>query len=224
MSRVILIYIFFLLLPSFSSAQDKQPAMPDTLAGHSDTVARQGNGYVFWFVPSRRDNIYGIAFGLFGSEIICNVPNIKKSHGVNIQLLGQGFFIPFSTRVFGYKNMFARDTCWGVTYKDSLNYRAVHNGILLSTFGTMTDVSNGIVLSGWFSLGKKANGLVMNALANKYTFVNGIAVSISNETYQTNGIQIGLINRTRKLRGFQFGLWNVNDKRKLPLINWCFKP
>lgn len=219
------IFILFTILASiFSADLCAQESLADTLANHQDSVLSRENGYVFWFVPTSRDNIYGVAFGLFGSEIICNVPNIKKSHGLNIQLLGQGFFIPLNPRVFGYENMFANDTCWGVTDRDSVIYRAVHNGILLSTFGTMTDVSNGIIISGWFSLGHKANGLIVNALANKYTFLNGLAVSVSNETYQMNGVQIGIINRTRKLRGFQFGLWNVNDKRKLPLINWCFRP
>lgn len=215
-----MLFVFLTLISFAGGAQEKSS---DTIARRADTITKQGNGYVFWFVPSRRDNIYGIAFGLFGSEIICNVPNVKKSHGINIQLFGQGLFIPFNPKVFGYRGMFSCDTCWGVTYKDSLNYRAVHNGILVSTFGTMTDVSNGLVISGWFSLGHRANGVIINALANKYTVMNGLAVSISNESYEANGVQIGLVNRTRKLRGFQFGLWNVNDKRKLPLINWCFK-
>lgn len=201
-------------------------AMPATSQEQQDTsIQKHGNGYVFWFLPSRKDNIYGVAVGIFGSEIICNTPiNVKRTHGINIQMIGQGLFIPLNTKAFGYKNLFGSDKARAVVFKDSTNYRAVNNGILLSGFGTMTDVSNGIVLSGWFSLGKQANGLILNALANKYTVMNGIGISVGNESYEANGIQIGLVNRTRKLRGFQFGLWNVNGKRKLPLINWCFRP
>lgn len=37
------------------------------------------------------------------------------------------------------------------------------------------------------------------------------------------GVQIGLVNNAAKLRGFQIGLWNTNQKRSLPLFNWCFE-
>lgn len=213
--EILSLVVFLLFCTTSATAQERQ----DT------SVQRNGNGYVLWLLPSRKDNIYGVALGIFGSEVICDMPiNIKRTHGVNIQIIGQGLFIPLNTKTFGYKSLFASDTAWMVRFRDSKNYRAINNGILLSGFGTMTDVSNGIVVSGWFSLGKQANGLILNALANKYTIMNGIAISVSNESYEANGIQIGLVNRTRKLCGFQFGLWNVNGKRKLPLINWCFRP
>jgi hypothetical protein len=205
----------FLLLFLFASTSICAQTSPDSLP--------KRNGYALWLIPSARDNIYGIAIGLFGSEIICNRLNTKKSHGINLQLIGQGLFIPLNKKAFGYQNLFSTDTSWMVVYKDSSHYKAIHNGLLITTFGSMTDVSNGIVLSAWFSLGTKANGLIVNALANKYTQLNGVAISLSNQSYAAKGIQIGLINRTRKLHGFQFGLWNVNDRRKLPIINWNFR-
>ena len=37
------------------------------------------------------------------------------------------------------------------------------------------------------------------------------------------GLQIGVVNKSKNLRGIQIGIWNVNQKRRLPLINWNFK-
>jgi hypothetical protein len=38
-----------------------------------------------------------------------------------------------------------------------------------------------------------------------------------------SGLQIGIVNKSKNLRGIQIGIWNVNQKRKLPLLNWNFK-
>ena len=54
--------------------------------------------------------------------------------------------------------------------------------------------------------------------------VNGLQFSfILNDSYLTRGVQVGLINRSQSLTGVQFGLWNINQKRKFPIINWNFK-
>lgn len=179
------------------------------------------NAFPIWFLPTQRDNVGIIAIGLIGSEAICDNDVHRSSHGLNLQIIGQGFFIPFNFKATGYKVLFHDST---EHYLDEEWKELIkHNGIVVSTFGTMTHITNGLSISAWFSSGKKMNGIALNLLANKYAIVNGLCIAVSNESYKTNGIQIGLINRTRKLKGFQFGLWNVNQKRKLPLINWCFK-
>jgi hypothetical protein len=68
--------------------------------------------------------------------------------------------------------------------------------------------------------------------------MNGLQVGFSNNGYKTKGLQIGILgnnadkmngvqisifNKSKKLKGIQIGLWNVNQKRKFPLINWSFK-
>jgi hypothetical protein len=54
--------------------------------------------------------------------------------------------------------------------------------------------------------------------------VNGLhAAFLMNDSYELLDLEIGLLNRTQLLKGFQIGLWNVNSKRKLPLINWSFE-
>lgn len=78
----------------------------------------------------------------------------------------------------------------------------------------------------------------MAALFNDAYYMNGLQTGFSNYAYRTNcvqlsilgngskemkGVQIGLFNKAVKLRGIQIGAWNVNQKRKLPIINWNFK-
>ena len=79
----------------------------------------------------------------------------------------------------------------------------------------------------------------MTALFNDAYYMNGLQVGFSNNghkikglqigilgnnTHEMKGVQIGLINKSKKLKGLQIGLWNVNQKRKLPFINWNFYP
>jgi len=173
-----------------------------------------------WLLPSAKKNIYGLSIGLIGSETICNIKGTKKSHGINVQLIGQGIFVPFNRASFSYKNAFQDDSSFMVKQFDPTNFRAQHNGILISGFGTWTEASNGIVISGLSSIGYVMNGFAFNLLSSKYTKLNGVSVSISNEAFDVKGMQIGLINKTNKLSGVQFGLWNVSGKRKLPILNW----
>jgi hypothetical protein len=192
--------------------------LPVELNAQEDSV--KGNAYVLWFLPSTKKNIYGLSIGLIGSETICNRKGTRKLNGVNLQLFGQGIFVPFNHKTFSYENTMKDDSSFMVKQYDPANFRAQHNGILISGFGTWTESSNGIVISGLSSLGYSMNGLAFNLLSSKYTKMNGISVSINNEAHEVKGIQFGLVNRTNKLSGVQFGLWNVSAKRKLPILNW----
>lgn len=183
----------------------------------TDSIHKPNNAYVLHFIPSVKDNIYGIAIGPIGSEAICNVIKLRRTHGINIQLIGQGFFMPMNRKEFAFEQLLLPlDSIFFSTE----NTRALHNGLLLSTTGTYTDISNGIVLSAGCSYGRKLNGLAFNLFCNKYYLANGIELGIQNQAHKVNGLQIGLFNRCVELNGLQIGLWNVNEKRKLPLMNW----
>jgi hypothetical protein len=179
--------------------------------------------YVVWLIPSASRNIYGIAIGPVGSEAICNRPYTKYSHGLNIQVPGQGFFQTFYINKMSFKYLYTNDSSDSLSLQDTLPKRAIHNGLLISPLGTFTDQVNGVSFSLWMSMGKKINGLSFNLLWNLYEQINGIAIGFVNYTAVTKGLQIGLVNKTIELKGFQFGLWNKNEKRSLPLINWNFK-
>jgi len=181
------------------------------------------NRYMIWMIPSAASNIYGIAIGPVGSESVCNRPYTKFSHGLNIQFIGQGIFQPFYIKHANFEGYNLSDGDEHRSFSDTLYKRAIHNGILLSSFGTFTDQVNGISLSPWMSMGKKINGISLNLLWNRYERINGVSIGLVNHTVMCKGVQIGLVNKAKKNRGFQFGLWNKNEKRSLPLVNWSFK-
>jgi hypothetical protein len=196
------------------------------LFAQNDTAGlrkRERNRYVAWLLPSAAKNIYGIALGPIGSEAICNLNYTRYSHGINIQIPGQGFFQTFYIKKIKFKDLGGKDNEMGFYTNDTVPKRAVHNGIVVSLTGTFTDCINGISVSPWMSMGKDVNGVSFNLLWNVYYKINGVSVGFVNFSVETKGVQIGLVNKTKRLRGIQVGLWNKNEKRSLPLINWNFK-
>lgn len=179
--------------------------------------------YVIWLIPSAAKNIYGIAIGPVGSEAICNRPYTKYSHGLNIQILGQGFFQVFYINKVNFKDFYLADKDSLLINFDTIPLRTIHNGIIISPLGTFTPKVNGISFSLFMSRGHKINGISFNLFWNLYNYINGASIGFVNTAGSVKGIQVGLVNKTVKLRGFQFGLWNKNERRSLPIINWNFK-
>lgn len=211
--RRIPVILLILLSATFSFSQN------DSLEFDEKVKDRYG----FWLIPSASKNIYGIAIGPVGSEAICNRPYTKYSHGLNLQIPGQGFFQTFYINTARFRGFNANEDPDSLNLQDTLPKRAIHNGLLISPLGTFTDQVNGISFSLWMSMGEKINGLSFNLLWNLYEQINGVTIGLVNHVALTKGIQIGLVNKTKKLKGFQFGLWNRNGKRSLPIINWNFK-
>lgn len=200
----------FVLLPLLSFSQTD-----------STTVEKKRNRFPVWPIPSAAHNIYGIAIGPIGSETICDKPYTKYSHGLNMQLVGQGLFQVFYINKIKFSELNSPDTTI-VVPPNAEPMRAIHNGLLLSPFGTFTNQVNGASISVWMSMGTKINGVTCNLLWNRYEEVNGFAAGMVNHTGIMKGIQLGLVNKTKKLSGIQIGLWNKNEKRSLPFINWNF--
>ncbi len=183
---------------------------------HSDSL-KVKNKYVLGLLPSKAHHIYGLAIGLIGSECMCSVTYKRYSHGLNIQIPGQGIlwtgmFIK-SFKPFEIKDHEKDEATW---------VQSCHNGLVLSLTGTFTSKINGISLSPWMSRGYVHNGIAFNLVFNNYAFFNGVAIALKNQNYNMKGLQIGLMNTSKKLKGIQIGLWNKNEKRSLPIINWGF--
>ena len=187
------------------------------------TDRKKVNRYVVWLLPSLATNIYGIAIGPIGSEAFCQRPYTKYSHGLNIQIPGQGILQTFQVNKMKFTDLKLRENSEAGIFNEDAPMRAVHNGLLVSPFGTFTDKVNGVSLSLWMSMGVKINGLSFNLLWNYYEQINGISIGLVNHAAVIKGVQIGIVNKTKNLRGFQIGLWNKNEKRTLPIINWNFK-
>lgn len=212
MKRSLLIsLLFFSVAVTFSQS--------DTTAFDKKTKNRFGIG----IIPSASKNIYGVAIGPVGSEAICNRPYTKYSHGLNLQVPGQGFFMTFYLHKISLTKLFPNKIDDSLSSPDTLPPRAIHNGLLMAPLGTFTDQVNGVTVSLWMSMGNKMNGLSFNLLWSVYKQINGMSIGFVNNAASTNGIQIGIVNNSIQLNGIQIGLWNKNEKRSLPLINWNFR-
>jgi hypothetical protein len=191
---------------------------------NNEAAKKEKNKYVIGFIPSSADNIFGIAIGLIGSEASCNTPNNKYSHGLNFQIFGQGFIQVYYAFNPPFKQAYTSNLIQNeIIQIDSSIKRVVHNGLIVSPFGTFTDQVNGVSISGFMSAGKKINGVSVNLLWNLYYKIDGLSMGAFNSSLEINGVQIGVINKTIDLKGIQLGLWNRNAKRSLPLINWNFR-
>ncbi len=186
---------------------------------------RANNRYVFTFTPNLAKNFYGLSVGLFGSEIICNKGYTQHSSGLNVQLLGQGFFQVF---MIGYLrspdslDALAEDSRFGIERVNLVPDRVDHSGLLLSTFGTYTDRISGASISGWMSSHKIVKGFSFNLLWNNIRTLKGVCLGLFNTIENGAGLQLGLFNVSSSARGIQIGLWNKNEKRSLPVLNWYF--
>ena len=184
-------YICFFIFLLFFSLN----CVSQSYENDSDSIK---NRYILGFLPSQASNIYGLALGLIGSEVRCDKYYTKNSHGINLQVLGQGLFTPFF--------VFNRDLNWSNSKSDSIIYgdstnikRVVHNGLLISAFGTFSEDINGVSVSPWMSMNHKINGLSLNLLINSTHTLNGMTIGLYNSTYFTKGVQFGLFNQTNAI-------------------------
>jgi hypothetical protein len=208
-----LIIILLLLITTISFAQNDTTRLAN--------ISR--NRYAFALIPSAARNIYGIAIGPVGSEAICNLSHTRYSHGLNLQIPGQGLLQVFYIKIIPDYDEAEQTPDDSLAYHDTLPLRAVHNGLMLSPFGTFTPKVNGVSLSLFMSLGQTVSGVSINALWNLYANANGVVIGAVNTITTVKGVQIGIVNKSTNLHGVQFGLWNKNQKRSLPFINWNFK-
>lgn len=124
----------------------------------SDLALKKGrNHYGIWLLPSWSHNIYGIAIGPLGNEAACGVDYTKYTHGLNIQVPGQGFLSAYYFNTPFYMN----DTTISIEkYVKEIHKKTIHNGLLVSVLGTFTDQVNWVSISGFMSFGHIHNGIV----------------------------------------------------------------
>ena len=99
----------------------------------------------------------------------------------------------------------------------------ITNGVSVNFYNNTSGILNGIHVSGFVNSSKKGKGITMAFLGNYSDDFSGLQISCSNESKKMRGIQIGLVNNSKNLKGIQIDLWNINEKRKFPIINWNFK-
>lgn len=168
-----------------------------------------------WTYHESNANIYGLSCGI--SDFIA-VEGEVHTYGVRVSLIGEGilsFMMPCSPVPLS-------DSAFENVYQKTVVQRV--NGLNLSGSGTMCSCNvNGFSAGFVTQVLNRMNGLSVMPAQNYVLVSNGIQVAgLFNETYKMRGIQIGAHNKSYQTRGIQIGLWNINEKRKMPLINWNF--
>lgn len=175
---------------------------------------RNKNLFPIWTYHQDSINIHGVSLGLASWS---GEPRHTNTNGVKIELIGLGILLPLA----GGSTIVKSDSAYLELNNEPFSERI--NGLNLSVTGTICQCeTNGISLGVIGQTSHRVNGISASVFMNFSQQHNGIMTSIYNEAYEMNGLQIGLFNKTSKLRGIQIGLWNVNQKRKLPFINWNF--
>lgn len=171
-----------------------------------------------WFSPSNANKVRGINIGLQtmnfnGDPLTVNGVNLNAD--LMSLLVGSVAFLymPFDNAL--------------INLPDSADISAVVNtvrGLSLSFGGLMgNNQVNGVSINGGFFSAIRTRGLIITGSQNLIDDFRGVIISaLRNRTSQGKGVQIGLLNICKHLKGVQIGLWNVNDKRRLPFINWSF--
>lgn len=182
---------------------------------------QKSNQNFIGFLPSKHKTINGIAIGITGSEVYCDYKTSKLSNGINLQI-GQGIlFVPIffmsNNELYKKENKYIDSL---VLLADTSYYKAKHNGLILSIFGTATDKINGLSFSGLINVNKILKGLSISIIGANYYKLNGVSISLVNKSILTNGLQIGVYNSTVRINGIQLGLWNKNKNRSFPILNW----
>lgn len=177
-----------------------------------------------WLFPSCDNTINGIAIGLAELKPEC----VTGVNGVRLELIGLGIGIGFA----GFHpsegdefnqiraSSFVPSTINGINLSLTGTISSNHlNGLTVGGFGQIFNRINGVMIS-VINNSVSINGAQFSLLGNDCGIVKGIQLSLFNGAKELNGFQIGLLNKTSKIKGIQIGLWNKNDKRSLPLINW----
>ena len=198
-----------------------------------------------WSFHDRNTNIVGLSVG-FDTQDSMNV----NSYGVRIEIPGSGWLSPvigsspisddekdfqdlkstdLSEKIYGI-NVSATGSLFCSCSVNGLNINGIGNiyhevkGITVTGIVNYTFVHQGVQITGGGNANYKMNGLSLSLLGNHALRMNGVQITaLTNHANHARGVQIGLYNKSNDLRGVQLGLWNVNQKRKLPFINWAFK-
>ncbi|MFP3592519.1 LA_2272 family surface repeat-containing protein [Chryseobacterium sp. SIMBA_038] len=109
----------------------------------------------------------------------------------------------------------------GISFNGFNNNSGKLNGLHVSWLNNSADSGNGAMVA-FSNDAEKFNGL-QTGVYNYNGKGKGLQVGASNKSESFNGLQIGVINKNKNGKAVQIGLWNVNERRKLPIINWNFK-
>lgn len=171
-----------------------------------------------WFTPSNANKISGLNIGLQTMTLADN--DSLVIHGVNLNAdILSTFAIMYAIAGHTLPTL--------VSMSDTADKRYMKGkiaGLSISGGGVMDDLKMcGLAINGFMSGMTEVNGVQITGLLNVNQEFKGLMIGgLYNTSVKGRGLQIGLVNICKDLKGIQLGIWNVNSKRKLPLINWNF--
>jgi len=209
---------------------------------HAQNAPRKTH-FPVWTFQQKNVNIYGISVGLITpNDSMQNV----RSNGIRIEALGLGILFGFmgNDPIAKNEDEFQKKMSGRLFEKiNGLNLSATGtlcdcavNGFSAGLVGQLGRQVNGVSLS-MINLFQLHNGLQMGSINGAYS-MNGVQMAafinsaikakglqiclLSNSAEKATGLQVALFNKAQQLKGVQIGLWNVNQRRKLPFVNWNF--
>lgn len=174
-----------------------------------------------WFTPSKANIIKGVNIGIQTMHLEDEQLSIR---GVNLNADMLSFFAAMMVvpRILSGNSLInLEDTVNTSNIRDKVNGLSLSAGGLVNLTGGMQ--INGFSINGGICSATNSNGLIITGTQNFTSEFRGLVITgFRNRSIKGRGVQVGLLNVCKHLKGFQIGLWNVNSKRKLPLINWSF--
>lgn len=213
------------------------------------SIQAQKTRFPVWTFHSQNTNIYGLSVGIAPEDAQKELEGSTNTFGIRLQTfpLAPFYFLapksPISTsdneyyktlngslgqNIYGLNistGTFEPVDAYGISLTGFLHYSRKNNGLALAGLSNYIEKGNGVFLAAGGNDIYRGNGLMVSSVwGNGAKYFNGIQISGENHIAGKGcGLQIGVFNKAKNYRGIQIGLWNVNDKRKLPIVNWQFK-
>ena len=190
--------------------------------------------YLFGTFHTQNTTINGISVGAFPQ--FNNKERFVRTNGIRLEIPGIGL-LGFMANASLIREEKTDEIVNGLNISTGTMGNISFNGITLALVTQSGTENNGIAIAGLWNGMDKSNGIQISGLLNEATYSNGIQIAISNSTgfmsglqiggfnYANEkmvGLQIGVFNKSKNTKGIQLGLWNINEKRKSPIINWNF--
>jgi hypothetical protein len=215
------------------------------IAQSQDTNKRKFRAPI-WTFHEKNTSIYGISVGAYPAFV---GSRNTVTNGIRLEVPGVGFLLlilngsPINTVDTLTKNIKREDFNFseivnGINISTGSGGEINYNGISIALISQNGYLTNGIAIAGITNSMNKVNGISIGGLlvnealqhngiqiggTNSAIIMSGIQISVVNSAKSMRGLQIGLINKANDSCGLQIGLWNINEHRRLPLINWSFK-
>jgi hypothetical protein len=216
-------------------------------SAYSQDQSKRKQYFPIWTYHQDSITINGISLGL--STYDYHKRN-TKTNGIKLELIGTGWAVMFMNPPVTFSNYSSTPYGYSVgNFSERVNGFYISgtghacdcliNGISLGAIGQRNSQINGISATALFNYSGTHNGIQLSGITNNTSVMRGVQISIvennidegaglqlaliSNVSTDFIGVQIGIFNRSENLKGIQIGLWNVNQERRMPLINWNFK-